>query len=154
MQACLLLTSALAVCSPAHAAAISWDRAANVKDAAERLAGILKSRGAAGTYKFISDCYGTHTIADKFTAGLEACIAQDFMLTEVLAAIYTRMPAEKRKEIGVAEPDELARTFSRRVGSTLAHYKMTEADGLKLKELVEKHGLPVFTKATLPKGAE
>lgn len=139
---------------PADAAAISWDRPENIKDAAGRLAGILKTRGAAGAYKFIADCYGTHTIAEKFTAGLEACIAQDFMLTEVLAAIYSRMPPEKRKEIGAVDPGDLANTFSRRVGSTLAHYKMTEADGLKLKELVEKHGLPVFTKATLPKAAE
>lgn len=146
---------ALVFCAPVagHAASISWDRPANIKDAAGRLSGILKTRGAGGAYKFISDCYGTHTIAEKFTAGLEACIAQDYMLTEVLAAIYTAMPAEKRKQIGAVDPGDLANSFSRRVGSALAHYKMTEADGLTLKDLVEKHGLPVFAKATLPKGA-
>lgn len=152
VYAALALVLTASVC--AHAAPIAWDRAENIKQAAERLGPMLKARGAAGTYKFIADCYGTHSIADKFTAGLEACIAQDYMLTEVLAAIYSRMPPDKRKEIGAVEPEALARTFARRVGATLAHYKMSEADGLKLKKLVEEHGLPVFTKATLPKSAE
>jgi hypothetical protein len=153
VQASLFLTPSLGIGLSAYAATISWDRAANIKDSAGRLAGILKTRGAAGAYKFIADCYGTHSIAEKFTAGLEACIAQDYMLTEVLAAIYTAMPPEKRKQIGAVDPENLAKSFSRRVGSALALYKMTEAEGLQLKDLVEKHGLPVFAKATLPKGA-
>lgn len=133
-----------------HAASISWDRATNIKGAAERLVGILKERGAPGTYKFISDCYGTQTLAEKYGAGLEACIAQDYMLSEVLAAIYSRIPPEKRKEMGVVEPQQLAVAFSRRAGSALAQYKLTEADGLALKKLVDQHGLPLFVQATLP----
>ena len=145
----------VAASASANAAAITWDRPANIKSAAERLAGILKSRGAAGAYKFISDCYGTQTLAEKYGEGLEACIAQDYMLSEVAAAIYARIPPDKRKEMGVVDPLDLAKAFSRRAGSALAQYKMTEADGNALKKLVDEHGLPVFTKATLPRaGAE
>lgn len=136
---------------PAHAAAITWDRAANIKGAAERLVGILKTRGAPGTFKFIADCYGTQMLAEKYGEGLEACIAQDYMLSGVMAAIYGRIPPEERKRMSVVEPDELARGFSRRAGAALAQYKMGEADGLALKKLVEEVGIPIFAKATLPK---
>lgn len=143
------LLAAATLCQAA--APISWDRPANIKDAAKRLAEIQIARGAAGTYKFITACYGTHTIAEKFTAGLEACIAQDYMLTEVLATIYARVPAEKRREMKAVEPEELARGLSQRVGTVLSQYKMTEQEGLALKKLVDEHGLPIFAKATLPK---
>ena len=155
MHRAFVLALALWLAAPAFAAGnFTWDRAANIKDAAERLAGLQKERGALAAYKFISACYGTHMLASKYTQGLEACIAQDYMLTEVMTSIYARIPAEKRKEMGTVDPDQLARGMSQRVGAALTQYKMTEADGLALKKMIDQHGLPVFAKQTLPKASE
>lgn len=131
----------------------NWDRAANIREAAHRLVGIQNERGALGTYKFIGACYQTHMIADVYTKALEACIAQDYMLTQTMVLIYERLPAEKRREMGAAEPEALARGLSGRVGTALAQYKLTQAESDALRRLVETEGFPVFFKERFPKAA-
>ena len=55
MHRAFVLALALWLAAPAFAAGnITWDRAANIKDAAERLAGLQRERGALAAYKFIS----------------------------------------------------------------------------------------------------
>ena len=131
-----------------------WDRVANIREAAHRLVGIQNERGALGTLKFIAACYQTQMLAARFSAPLEACIAQDFILTQTLAMIYDRMPPDKRKQMGAPEPSQLAAGLSQRVGTALAHYKMSEADGNRLRDLVEAEGFPLFFKERFPKAAQ
>src|SRR5262249_39364288 len=80
----------------AHAAAEvpDWDQAANIKDAALRLAEMQRTQGATRAFEFINACYKTHSLSSNYTKAFEACIAQDYLETQVLALIYSRMPAE------------------------------------------------------------
>ena len=66
--------------------AITWDRAANIKEAAERIGLIQRTRGAEAAIKHIDACYRTHGLASAYSAAFEACIAQDYMETKTADA--------------------------------------------------------------------
>lgn len=145
----------LLIALPAAAAPrTDWDRSANIKQAAEHLIGLQQKGGAAAAYKFISACYKTHMLAERYGKALEACIAQDYMLTQTLVAIYERLTPEARRQIRAVEPLVLARAMSSRVSSVLTQYKMSEQDGLEIKKLVDKEGLPLFLAKSFPRAED
>jgi hypothetical protein len=135
----------------AHAARGDWDHAANIKDAASRLAVLHKREGSQGVLKFLDACYRTHLLASDYTKGLEACMAQDYMHTQVLAIIYAKLPEDERKKVGAPSPEAMANGMNQRFVTSFMQYKVTVADGEDFKKLVDKHGFPVFVKAIFPK---
>lgn len=128
----------------------AWDRVANIKDAAMRIGRLQKSKGVEAAYKFIDACYRTHSLAENFTAGFEACIAQDYLQTKMLVQIYQRTPPEVLKRFKSPTPEALAETMGRRITGAFAQYKITAEEGNAFKELVDKHGLPVFVAIVFP----
>lgn len=149
-SAAVVLVTMLAANS-AHAARGEWDHAANIKDAATRLAVLHKREGSQGVLKFLDACYRTHLLASDYTKGLEACMAQDYMHTQVLAIIYSKLPEAERKKLGAPSPDIMAQGMNQRFVTSFMQYKVTVADGEDFKKLVDKHGFPVFIKAIFPK---
>jgi hypothetical protein len=132
------------------AAAPDWDRPANIKSAATQI-GEIHARGGADTaFKFIVACYKTHGLASKYSKAFEGCIAQDLMLMEVLARIYARVPPEDLARTGVPSPEVLVHSLNQRVGSALAQYKIAPSEGLAIKALVDKHGMPEFLRIVFP----
>ena len=127
-----------------------WDQAANVKEAAERLAVIQKRQGATAAFKFIDACYRTHSLSSEYTRAFEACIAQDYLETRVLALIYSRMSPETLKARGMPTPQMLADTMGRRIVSAFKNYDVPVQDVRAFKKLVDEHGFPVFFKALFP----
>lgn len=132
-------------------AAIDWDRAANIKDAAKRLALLHRRQGSNGVLKFLDACYRTHMLASEFNAGLESCLAQDYMHSNVLAQIYARVPPDVRQKQKNPSPNEIAKGLGERFVAAFAQYKMTAKDVTALKALVDKFGMPIFVKAAFPK---
>ncbi len=61
---------------------------ANIKEAAERIGTIQRTRGAEAAIKHIDACYRTHGLASAYSAPFEACIAQDYMQTKLLTRVY------------------------------------------------------------------
>ena len=135
----------------AQAARGDWDHAANIKDAAGRLAVLHKREGSQGVLKFLDACYRTHLLASEFTKGLEACMAQDYMHTQVLATIYSKLPVEERTKLHVPSPEAMAQGMNQRFVTSFMQYKVTVSDGEDFKKLVDKYGFPVFVKAVFPK---
>lgn len=131
----------------------SWDHAANIKDAAGRLAILHKREGTPGVLKFLDACYQTHLLANDFSQGLEACMAQDYMNTQLLAAISARVSDDERRRLGVPSPELFAQGMGRRFLAAFSQYKVTPADADQFRKLVDKHGYPAFLKAVLPEGA-
>lgn len=150
----LLALCLLAVTSASAAPRTDWDRAANIRESAEHLVSLQRKGGALGAYKFISACYKTHMLAERYSKPLEACIAQDYMLTQTLVTIYGRLAPEARKEIHAVEPAALARALSVRVSGVLTQYKLSEEDGLEIKRLVDKEGMPLFLAKSFPKAGQ
>jgi hypothetical protein len=146
-----LLCAALS--GPALAAGNGWDHKANIEDAAKRLVKLHKREGSTGVLKFLDACYRTHLLSSTFTAGLESCMAQDLMHTQLLAVIYSRLPPERLKKLGAPSPEVIAKSMNARFVSSFMQYKVTVAEGDEFKRLVNEHGVPIFVKGVFPKSA-
>jgi hypothetical protein len=138
---------------PVSAAPGKWDHAANIKDAAGRLALLHRREGSPGVLKFLDACYRTHLLASTFTQGLEACMAQDYMHTQVLATIYARLPAEQRAKTGAPSPEVIANGMGKRFVSAFSQYKVPVSEAEAFKKLIDSQGFPVFLKAVFPNSA-
>jgi hypothetical protein len=128
----------------------AWDQAANIRAAAENLGKIQRTRGAKGAYDFIGECYKTHSLAEKYGAAFESCIAQDYMQTQVLAMIYSRLTPEQIRTTGVPSAPQLADAMGKRFVSAFSQYKIPVAYVKDFKVLVDQHGLPVFLALVFP----
>ena len=128
----------------------AWDQVANIKDAATRLAALQRRQGATRAYAFIDACYRTHMLSEAYTKALEACIAQDYMETQVLALIYSRVPADTLRRQGVPSPRMLADAMGQRISAAFANYKLPVSYVDEFKKLVDQHGFPLFYKALFP----
>ena len=152
-RACMISVALVVLAAPASAAPGKWDHAANVKDAATRLAILHRREGSPGVLKFLDACYRTHLLASAFTQGLEACMAQDYMHTQVLATIYARLPAAQRAKTGVPSPQLIADGMGKRFVTAFSQYNVPVSETEAFKKLVDTQGFPVFLKAVFPKSA-
>ena len=95
-----------------------WDQVENIKEAATRLAQMQRTQGATKAFVFIDACYRTHSLSTDYTKAFEACIAQDYLETQVLALIYSRMSPDAAEEDGCADAARCWRqSMGRRVGA-------------------------------------
>lgn len=149
--ALLSLALALGLAGAAYAAKPNWDRVANVKEAANHLAKLHRAQGSQGVVKFLDACYRTHMLASDFNRGLEACMAQDYMHSQVLAVIYAKLPAEDRQKAGAPSPEFIAKSMGTRFAAVFDQYKFSAEQTADFKKIVDKHGFPIFVKAVFPK---
>ncbi len=143
----------IAAALPAHAELGKWDHVANIKDAATRLAKLHRKEGSIGVLKFLDACYRTHMLAESFSKGLEACMAQDYMHTQVLASVYSKLSPEQLKKTGAPTPQQMADGMGKRLVGAFSQYKIGITDAEEFKKLVDKNGFPIFIKAVFPKAA-
>ena len=127
-----------------------WDQVENIKEAATRLAQMQHTQGATKAFVFIDACYRTHSLSTAYTKAFEACIAQDYLETQVLALIYSRMSPEQLKRTGAPTPQMLAESMGRRVGAAFSKYKITPEQVATFKRNVDEHGFPLFFQALFP----
>lgn len=155
----LALTGAATVmlfaASQAQAAAkVDWDQVANIKEAAVRLGNIQRRQGATKAFEFIVACYKTHGMATKYTRFFEACIAQDYIHTQTLATIYSRMPPASLKKMGAPSPKMLSQAMGQRVAGAFGKYSIPAQDASSFRKLVDKHGFAPFAEIVFPKAAK
>jgi hypothetical protein len=127
-----------------------WDQVENIKEAATRLAQMQRTQGATKAFTFIDACYRTHSLSSEYTKAFEACIAQDYLETQVLALIYSRMSPEALKRAGAPTPQMLAESMSRRVGAAFGKYKITREQVATFKKNIDEHGFPLFFQSLFP----
>ncbi len=127
-----------------------WDQVENIKEAAQRLAQLQRTQGATKAFAFIDACYRTHSLSSEYTKAFEACIAQDYMETQILSLIYQRTPPEALKKMGAPTPKMLAQTMMRRVGAAFGQYKVPKDRIAQFQRNVDEHGFPLFFKILFP----
>lgn len=127
-----------------------WDQVANIKDAAVRLAKLQRTKGAQKAFEFIDACYRTHSLSTEYTRAFEACIAQDYMETQILALIYSRVKPEALKSMGAPTPEALAKSMGKRITAAFASYDVPPQRAKAFKELVDEHGFPLFFQSLFP----
>ena len=127
-----------------------WDQAENIKDAATRLAQIQRTQGATKAFQFIDACYRTHRLSSTYTKAFEACIAQDYLETQILTLIYGRLSPDTLKRMGAPTPQVLTSTMLQRVGSSFAQYNVSKERIAEFKKNIDEHGFPLFFKTLFP----
>lgn len=149
VAAAVLAASAI----PAQAAKTKrdWNQVENVKGAAKRLGDMHRRQGSEGTLKFLEACYKTHMLAERYTEGLESCMAQDYMLSQVLAVVYSRLPNEALTKMKAPTAEIIARSMRGRFQAIFKQYKFTQEQADDLRKAVDKFGMPIFVKAVFPK---
>ena len=145
-----LLFSAVATAPVPSLAKETWDHTANVKDAAKRLADLHRREGSAGVLKFLDACYRTQMLSSKYTQGLESCMAQDYMHSQILARIYARIPQAERVRMGVPAPEDIANGMGQRFVAAFKQYKISAKEAEAFRKLVDKDGMPIFLKTAFP----
>jgi len=150
--AALVCASVIGISTASYAAAHSpdWDQVENIKEAAQRLALIQRREGATKAFSFIDACYRTHSLSSNYTRAFEACIAQDYMETQVLALVYSRMSPAELGRVGAPTPQMLADSMQRRVGAAFAQYKVPPERISEFKKNVDEHGFPLFFQELFP----
>ncbi|CCB64689.1 MULTISPECIES: hypothetical protein [unclassified Hyphomicrobium] len=141
---------ALLVMPGTLAAKQTWDHVANIKDAARRLGALHQREGSAGVLKFLDACYRTQMLASEYSPGLESCLAQDYMHSQVLAQIYARIPQADRVRMGTPAPEDIARGMGARFVAAFRQYKISTKQAEALKKMIDKDGMPIFLKAVFP----
>jgi hypothetical protein len=134
--------------------AATWDQAASIRGAAERIGRVHRARGATAAYELIENCYKTHSLASTYGEGFESCIAQDYLETRTLIQVYSRMTQEALKQSRVPSPQQLADGMGQRISAAFTHYKKSQAYADEVKRLVDEHGLPVFLAIVFPEAAQ
>ena len=132
------------------AAEPDWDQAANIKDAATRLAQIQRTQGATKAFQFIDACYRTHRLSSTYTKAFEACIAQDYLETQILTLIYGRLSPDTLKRMGAPTPQVLTSMMLQRVGASFAQYNVSKERIAEFKKNIDEHGFPLFFKTLFP----
>lgn len=128
----------------------TWDHVANIKDAAKRLADLHKREGSAGVLKFLDACYRTQMLSSKYTQGLELCMAQDYMHSQILARIYAKIPQADRVRMGVPAPEDIAKSMGQRFVAAFSQYKIGIKQADAFKKMVDKDGMPIFVQSVFP----
>ena len=128
----------------------TWDQAASIRGAAERLGRLHRAKGANAAYQLIDNCYKTHSLASQYGEGFETCIAQDYLETRTLIQVYSRMPPEALRQSGVPSPAELAESMGKRISLAFMKYGKSQAYADEVKRLVDQHGMPVFFAIVFP----
>lgn len=135
------------------ALAITWDRAANIREAAQRIGLIQRTRGAEAAMKHVDACYRTHGLGSAYSAAFEGCIAQDYLESKLLARVYSRMPAEQLRRSGAPTAEVIGQAMGRRLVAAFNQYKIGTVDAQTIKSEIDMHGLPVFLKTVFPNSA-
>jgi hypothetical protein len=127
------------------------DQAGNIEKAAAEIAAVQTKSGADGAFAAIGECYQRELArATSLTRELEACMAQDIIVSKVSAAFYASLDAELRKQAGGPEPEAVTRAMLQRVLGTFASFKVPEDDVRAFNQIVQTRGMEAYGRARFP----
>ena len=121
------------------------DRVRNVERAAAEIGVIQKKSGANGAFAAIYECYKRELAhATALTPQLEACMAQDIVVSQVAASFYSKIKA------GSEEPGAILKAMTERVVGTMARFKVPESDARAFAAIAKKQGMEAYGRAQFP----
>jgi hypothetical protein len=127
------------------------DRVRNIEQAAAEIGAIQKKSGSDGAFAAINECYKRElSRATALTRQLEACMAQDIVVSQVTAAFYSKISPEGRKAAGAEEPDAVLKAMRGRVVGTMARFKVPQDDALAFSGIVKTRGMEAYGRAQFP----
>jgi|SRR5215471_15251050 len=127
------------------------DRVSNIEKAAAEIAVIQSKTGADGAFAVINECYRREVAgATSLTRDVEACVAQDIIVSKVSAAFYARLNPEGRRMVGAPEPEAVLKAMAARVTGAFARLKVPENEARAFNQIVETKGMEAYGRARFP----
>ena len=127
----------------------SSDRVRNIENATAEIAAIQKTGGANGAFAAIIECYKRELAAAiALTPQLEACMAQDIVVSQVTASFYSGMSAEARGS--GTDPDAVMKAMQGRVVGTMGRFHVPQDDALAFTGIVKTKGMEAYARARFP----
>ena len=118
------------------------DRVRNVENAAAEIAAIQKKSGSEGAFAAIDQCYQRELARAKaLTPPLEACMAQDIIVSQVTAAFYSKLPPMAQKS------DVVLKAMTDRVVGTMSRFNVPQDDARAFTAIVKTQGMAAYGKA-------
>ncbi|MFP4002671.1 MAG: hypothetical protein ACLFV8_02765 [Alphaproteobacteria bacterium] len=133
------------ICQPALADDVSWDRAANMKQAGRELAGMWAEKAAPGIFKHIEACHREHVLqAAEYTREAETCVVQDVVHSHVSASMYARLSEEARKMSGSPKAETVLLAMKKRLKATARKFGFSNAEIGGIAKLGFETAAPVY----------
>ena len=127
----------------------SPDRVQNIEQAATEIAAVQKKSGANGAFTAIIECYNRELPgAAALTPQLEACMAQDIIVSQMSATFYSSMSAAART--ADSDPAAILKAMQERVVGTMARFKVPQDDALIFSGIVKTKGVEAYARARFP----
>lgn len=127
------------------------DRVRNIENAAAEIGAIQKKNGSDGAFAAINECYKRELAhATALTPQLEACMAQDIVVSQATAAFYSRISAKGRRVAGAEEPEAVLEAMNGRVVGTMARFKVPQNAALVFSGIVKTRGMEAYGRAQFP----
>lgn len=106
----------------------------NIENAAAEIGAIQKKNGSDGAFAAINECYKRELAhATALTPQLEACMAQDIVVSQVTAGFYSkicsRLSQEQCRTAGAEEPEAVLKAMNVRVARTMLRFKVPQVFG-------------------------
>jgi len=118
------------------------DRMRNIETAAAEIGAIQKKSGSDGAFAAVNECYKRELArATALTPQVEACMAQDIIVSQVSAAFYSKLPGGSQKS------DAVLKAMTDRVVGTMARFKVPQDDARAFTGLVKTRGMDAYGKA-------
>ena len=127
-----------------------WNRISTIKEAATRIAILQRDSGPKAVFRSIDDCYKRVAQAAKHGEALEACIAQDYLVSHVLAERYLKLSPAVLEELAGATPEDLMVAMGLRIASATKDFPISFPFVEKLKGQIDSYGHPVYVGIAFP----
>ena len=135
----------------AAAQTVPSDRVQNIEKAAAEIAVFQKEHGANGAFAVIMECYNRELPnATALSPQLEACMAQDIVVSKVTVAFYSSLSPEGRKIPGVPDPDAVQKAMQERIVGIIVRFHVPEEDALAFNGIVKTKGMEAYAHARFP----
>jgi hypothetical protein len=129
----------------ATAQTLAPDRMSNIEKAAAEIAAVQKKSGSSGAFAAINDCY-TREFARTtvLTPQLEACMAEDIIVSYVTAEVHSRYPTRG------GNPDAVIQAMTDLVVAVIRRFHMPPEDAHALIEIAKTRGIKAYARAQYP----
>jgi hypothetical protein len=134
-------------------AARAQDRAriANVVAAAEQVARLELEKGLKGAFVSMRECYERELPHSHIlTRPLEQCLAQDMIVSRLIAESTNAMTPEQRKTANAPDPQETMQAMVERTIGVFTRMNVSQDDAKTFLEIVRTHGMQAYGKVRFP----
>jgi hypothetical protein len=123
----------------------AWDKIENIREAASRIRFMQDQRGYAGASAAVEECYFFALRPGRtYGKATERCMAQDYVISQVAARVFSSVSPEARRLSNSPEPEAVLLAMNRRILKTMAYFKVPEQDARAFIALVKEHGFAAF----------